>query len=392
MNIGIKSIAFVHYAMAIGGIERSLINLLNRVDFTKISVDFYILTTSDTMLNELNPNVNVIFRINQFEKALTKLAASSSGVIATICSFALKVQRGLVRWISAMPHVGKYVLGTPITKKYDAVFALSQGIVQFFALENLTSRKKYAFYHNGNIEFFNKHLNCFLRFEGIILVSNELMELIASHHPNLVGKLHVMHNIVPQDEIRSLSLADTVHNECQNERRILVSCGRLNFEKGFDMAVDAARILNENALLDFDWYIIGDGKERNSLNRKIREHSLQDRVFLIGWKMNPYPYMRACHLYIQPSRIESFGISMVEAQVLGKIVVATETLGAKEVISDRVTGVLCNISASSIAEKIEDIMRDKQHYNDIQANVARIDFEKRNANALEKFTELIAAN
>lgn len=389
MYMGNKSIAFVHNTMAIGGIERSLINLLNRVDYTKVSVDFYMLTTAGTLINEINPNVNIYFRINALEKALAALITSTSGIILTMLTIAQKAQRRLTRFVSSWPRFGKWVLGGPIAKHYDAVFALNQGSVQVFALENLNSDKKYAFYHNGNVELFNRFLHLFQKFDGIIIVSHTVSGLISSNHPTIAHKLQVMHNIVPKQDIVSRSMEDASQIDRRVGRCIIVSCGRLYRDKGFDLAVDAARIMSEQKLLNFSWYIIGDGKERHRIERRIKSAALQDRVFLFGGMKNPYPLIRACDIYVQPSRIESFGISMVEAQVLGKVVVATDTLGAKEVIEDGVTGILCEISASDIAAKVTAAMSSSNRFQSIKASVAGIEIEERNSLALQRFYNLL---
>lgn len=386
-----KSIAFVHNTMAIGGIEKSLINLLNRIDYTEVSVDLYMLTTAGILLNEINPNVNIIFRINLFEKALAMLTARTSGLLLTLFTIAQKIQRRLTRLMSGLPNIGKRVLGAHVAKRYDVVFALNQGSVQIFTLENMNSEKKYAFYHNGNIELFNRYIHLFKKFDGIITVSNEVSKLITAHHLNIAKKLHVVHNIVPKDDICSRSMAETIQFDHQNERCIIVSCGRLYRDKGFDLAVDAARILSEQKLLDFSWYIIGDGKERHRLERRIRDMSLQDHVFLLGWKLNPYPHIRACDIYVQPSRVESFGISIVEAQILAKAVVSTRTLGATEVIDDGKTGLLCDVSASALAEKIAALISDSKLKSKIEEGVLHIDFASRNHSAMEKFYNLICS-
>ena len=379
-------IAFINLYFGIGGIESSTINLLNLIDYDRFDVDLYILSNSHALVHEINPNVRVEFHISPIEKMRSKLTSKLSGTTQKVFLAIINLFSYLLTKGSLFMNL---VIGSPIDKRYDAVFVQYPGRTQLFALKNLKSRRKYAFYHHGNIEVFNKCNRLFDQFDGIITVSDKMSKLITYHYPEYERKVSVIHNIIPINEIVSKSRLFETRFVKKRGHHIIVSCGRLAIEKGFDLAIEAARILAEMKNLDFIWYFIGNGPERQRLEGDIESFGLKDRIVLLGGKQNPYPYISDCDYYVQPSRVESYGLSIVEAQVLGKAVIATRTLGAEEVIEDGVTGVICEISAQSISDSIAMLISNRQLKSKIEEAALRIDFIGRNSKALSDFNKLI---
>lgn len=385
----IMKLAFVHNTLAIGGIEKSLVNLLNRIDYNRFYVDVYILTENDMMLEFINENANVYFKTSKLEKSLAKLIHRSNGLSYNILMIIQKLQRRVLRALVCIPLVGASFLGPYVQTHYDAVFALEQGIVQRYALSKLVSKRKHAFYHNGNLEKYSKYKKLFSSFDSIVVVSRTLMDAIVEKGLEAQSRVSYMHNLIPQDEILAGSFEYEPVGMSVDKRLKIVSCGRLYYEKGFDFAVKVAFQLKKNHGDCFIWYIIGDGREKESLDKLIIELGLSDQVVIVGWKKNPYPYIAGCDIYVQPSRLESYGITIVEAQVLGKVVVATDTLGAKEVIEDGKTGLICKASIQEITKTIEYVIGNEALCERIRKNVCNIDFEKRNETALQQFFKLL---
>ena len=109
-----------------------------------------------------------------------------------------------------------------------------------------------------------------------------------------------------ETEIETLDFSNTI-----------VSVGRLSNEKGFDLAVEASKILKDKNI-NFRWYFIGDGNQREALEQKIKSYQLQNHVLLLGLKDNPYPYIKKAKIYAQTSRFEGKSIAIDEAKILRK--------------------------------------------------------------------------
>ena len=117
------------------------------------------------------------------------------------------------------------------------------------------------------------------------------------------------------------------------------------------MAVEAAHILRQRGM-DFVWYFIGDGSDRNKLEEKINSLGLTERIVITGFMDNPFPLMSQCDIYVQPSYEEAFGRTIKEALVLGKTVVSTATAGGKAILQNGELGKLTSIDAKGLANGI----------------------------------------
>jgi capsular polysaccharide biosynthesis protein len=136
---------------------------------------------------------------------------------------------------------------------------------------------------------------------------------------------------------------------------ILFSAGRLMPQKGFDIAVQVMKRLID-AGYNLKWYIAGKGAEENNLRRLIAKNHLEDRFILMGVKKNPYPYFRTCNIYVQPSRFEGFCITLAEAKIFCRPIVATEFAGAREQLIHNQTGKLCYFSVEKLFNSIRDLL------------------------------------
>lgn len=104
----------------------------------------------------------------------------------------------------------------------------------------------------------------------------------------------------------------------------------------------------KNGFLNFKWYIVGDGSEYNKLKLKICEKNLEDKIFLLGNQVNPYPYVKYADIYVHTSYVESQGIAILEAMSLGKICVVTKSEGALEFCKDEYNSFLCEQNSSDL--------------------------------------------
>lgn len=138
----------------------------------------------------------------------------------------------------------------------------------------------------------------------------------------------------------------------KNEKEIaLLSIGRLDPQKGFDLGIKVAENLY-TAGYPIKYYIIGDGWCRSQLEMQIAQSKAAENcVTLLGKQLNPYPYIKACDIYFQPSRHEGFGIAVAEARAFCKPIVVTDFAGAREQLKDGQTGLIvpCDIDAMTTA-------------------------------------------
>ncbi len=212
----------------------------------------------------------------------------------------------------------------------------------------ISAEKKYVVFHTSRADSFpDITRRAFSRFQGVVAVSEGGAQLLKQTYPEYAGKIRTITNYVDAEGIWTKAKEYTP--ALPADRLLLCSCGRLSREKGFDLAVEAARLLKERQLA-FVWYFVGDGDRRQELEAMIAEYHLNDNIVITGFLQNPYPYIASCDIYVQPSYEEARPLAVMEALVLGCAVVATETVGSRSVLQDGQKGILTPISAEGLAD------------------------------------------
>lgn len=139
----------------------------------------------------------------------------------------------------------------------------------------------------------------------------------------------------------------------------LLSIGRYCTAKNYDNVPDITRRMKKSGIKDLKWYIIGYGGSEALIRQKIAEAGMEDHVILLGKKDNPYPYIKACDIYVQPSRYEGKSITVREAQILCKPVAVTAFPTAPSQIQDGVDGVIVPLDNEGCARGLADFIVDK---------------------------------
>jgi glycosyltransferase involved in cell wall biosynthesis len=149
----------------------------------------------------------------------------------------------------------------------------------------------------------------------------------------------------------------------------IVSAGRLNYAKGFDVLLRAmARLKTER----WELLLIGDGEERPKLEALANELGIAGHVQFLGWRTNPYEWMAQCDLYVLSSRWEALPLILLEALALGLPVVATRaSSGPAEVLGEGRYGRLVPPAApDALAQAIDELLADAPRRNEL-ASLAR---------------------
>lgn len=139
--------------------------------------------------------------------------------------------------------------------------------------------------------------------------------------------------------------------------------------------------------LNVKWYIIGFGGEEELIRSKIAEAEMEDFVILLGKKENPYPYIKACDLYIQPSRYEGKSVTVREAQMLGKPVVITRYPTSGSQLEDGVDGIIVPLDNEGCAKGIANLLHDQTTMDRLQKNCKMHDYS--NAKEIQKLYNVL---
>ena len=389
-----KKLIFITEALWIGGIETALVNLLNRLDYDRYDVTCLILRDCQEMAYRITPQCRLIvsdrqhavtFRESYRYKRMYNLMEEPQR--------ASKLRRLIWR-------VLRLVLRAPEAKRYAAYVKKQLGGMHFdtaviysdraaeTAVRTVSADRFLMFYHHGAMrKEYHDELG-YRRAEKVIAVSEALAEKLKAYRPRYAGKIISVNNLIDVAGVRekSLETPETVFpKDCFN----IVSCGRLAPAKGMDLAIGACAKLVQDGLTDIHWWIVGGGPEEASLRAQLRALGMEHYVTLLGMQDNPYPYIRQADLYVQPSRFEAFGLTILEAQVLAVPVISTTTAGSIELISNNKTGMLCDSNAASIADAASELYRMPERRQALREALRRHDFEHDNAVILQKLYALL---
>ncbi|MFD0771221.1 glycosyltransferase [Bacillus sp. CGMCC 1.60114] len=395
-----KKILITSFDMAIGGVERSLIGLLNKIDYSRYDVDLMLFKHEGEFFSLLPKEPNLLPEIPQyttFRKSIkqilqegntsigiTRLIARVMGTLHGKCIHSqepgyLIIQYGWKMSLSSLPR---------LEEEYDA--AISFLWPHYFIGDKVRAKRKIGWIHTdySNIPL-NKRMEyrMWRQMDNIVAVSESCKDSFLSVFPHVNKKVEVIENIISPEFVREESNQDVTHEISVNPGRIkLVTVGRLSHAKGIDDAVHACRkLLNQG--YDIEWYIVGYGPQETELKMLIDKLELQDRFFLLGKKTNPYPYIKACDIYVQPSRYEGKAVTVREAQILGKPVLITNFSTAKSQLEDGVDGCICSMGVDGIIEGIKKLIDDVEFRNKIVNNTSQRNYG--NEEEVEKIYRLI---
>lgn len=200
--------------------------------------------------------------------------------------------------------------------------------------------------------------DCWEKFGRIFAVSEEVKEAFVRVYPQYVEKTLVFPNIIDIEKVRQRALEPGGFSDEFDGVRLL-TVGRLAYQKGYDIAVQAMSLLKKRGYR-VRWYVLGEGEERKHLKKQIAALGLEQDFQLLGQVENPYPYYRQTDLYVHATRYEGKSIAIQEAQILGCAVIASDCPGNREQLLNGRDGILCQLDPAEIADSIAGLLQDTE--------------------------------
>jgi glycosyltransferase involved in cell wall biosynthesis len=241
-----------------------------------------------------------------------------------------------------------------IEGSYDLAVAYIEGAAAYCLADKVKAQHKAAFIHIDYQEAgYTKRMDqdCYRKVERIFVVSKEVGEKFCSVYPEYRDKIRLFRNLLDRGNI--LRKADEGNGFTDDFEGIrLVTVGRLHYQKGYDIAIEALARLRKDGY-PVRWYIIGEGMERRNLETLIKKYGVEEYFILMGAKDNPYPYMKQADIYVHATRFEGKSIAIEEAQILGKTIVASDCTGNTEQIKSGYDGVLLTLNVENLVCELE---------------------------------------
>lgn len=339
-------ILFTLSSMYIGGVEKSLIALLRSMPEDRFDIHVGLARSEGAYIDKLPAHVKV-FEIPEIASNRQLFCSPQKAVLKYLGEGRIKdALHYTVKYIKAIRKSSKadfyryFLSKTPqLDDTYDIAVSF-QGpseLFDYYISNHVKSRLRFAWIHFdiSQTKITPKYLlEYYRKMDRIFTVSETARKRFSENFPSLTERVFVFPNIIQADEIRTL--AKDNHERVQDMRTEgklnILTIGRMHYAKGQDIAIMAAKRLKDMGV-DFVWRFIGGG-ETLTANKKLAESlNLGAHVIFEGAKSNPYPYLAAADVYMQPSRNEGFCITIGEAKVFGLPIVSTDFAGAYDQLS-----------------------------------------------------------
>ena len=261
--------------------------------------------------------------------------------------------------------------GRPGRKEpYDLAVAYIEGAATYYLADKVEASHKAAFVHidypkAGYTPRMDR--DCYRGMEKIFVVSNEVGERFCEVYPQYRDKVRLFRNLLDREGILRKAESGTGFTDGFDGIR-LVTVGRLHYQKGYDIAIGALAKLRQDGY-PVRWYVIGEGMERRNLEMLIKKYQVEENFILMGARDNPYPYMKQADIYVHATRFEGKSIAIEEAQILGKVIVASDCTGNREQIESGYDGLLLTLDIENLVRELERILDDPELRKDYAEHV-----------------------
>lgn len=361
----------------IGGVEKSLLSLLQAMDKRKYDVELMLVKADGVWMKYVPTSI-----------ALTHFPARYSWLLIPRGHVLQSLRRSIGFNLNA-PRFVYYLVKGLLTKKMgqsrQQLFAAAKHTLESFpgyydvaidytgnfkalVLHKVNARKKISWVH-GDYRVLERDFRIdqqdYSQMDAIVTVSATCKNFFLEVFPQLCDKCHVMYNLVFKDSITTLT-TENVNFGPDFKGTKIVDVTRLDPDKGIELAIEACGFLKAEGRL-VRWYIIGEGPERQRLEKLIEERGLKSDFILLGKKENPYPYIKQADIIVHCSRFEGKSVTIDEAMVLQKPIILTDYSTAKDQITSGENGLICPLDPLSIAQAVTKLLDDpaqRQRYSD----------------------------
>ena len=362
----------IHY-MELGGAEISLLGLLNALDTERCDVDLFIYSHRGELMDLLPSKINLLPEIEEYAHIESSMVACLKAGCWKVLWGRLKAKYLFKKYqrlhhpkdvsaifqmvadevtpsLPSLTHLGVYDLAISFVTPHNIV------------LEKVLAKKKMAWIHTDythiDVEV-ERELKVWSQYDHIASISEQVTNTFLQRFPSLASKIVLIENILSPHFVRERSKVFTYCFPKHLDAVNLLSVGRYSPQKNFDNVPDICRRIRAVGINVY-WYLIGYGGDDDLIRQKIADANMQDYVVLLGKQSNPYPYIAACDIYVQPSRYEGKSVTVREAQMLCKPVVVTNYATASSQVRQGEDGVIVPMDNAGCAAGIVELIRNRK--------------------------------
>ena len=366
-----KKILFGITSLTLGGAERVLVDLANKL-CENYEITIFTIYANGELEKQLSKKVNLKTLYN---KQYSELSNRERKIVP------IKVLLNK-----------KKIYNNHIKENYDVEISFLEGpITRLFSVENDNARK-ISWIHNDISLVFGNGLKAkikrfidkkgYSKFDTLVFVSKENLKNFNKTYKILSNvKKEVIYNYIDANRIIEKS-KEKAEVEFNKESLNFVTVARLVPQKAIDRLIKVhSKLINEG--LNHDVYVIGDGPEKEKLEKLINENNVKGTFHLLGKKENPYPYIKNADYFCLLSNFEGYGMVLEETKILGKNIIITNT-AAREAVSEYKNSVILGNNEEEIHIGLRKIIQSEKKIVDLESQK-----EYDNSNIIGQVVDLI---
>ena len=366
-----RILILMHY-MELGGAESALLGLLQSVDPARADVDVFLYDHRGELMKYIpTDKVNLLPEVTAYkmiERPFMECVKSGHIGVAlgrwlakkTVDKSPVPTGKDNIRiYTRVADWVEHFVPKIQPDVEYD--LAISFLMPHNYVVKKVRAKKKLGWIHTDystvHVDV-KRELPVWGQLDYIASISEEVGEKFVETFPTLKDKIVPVENILSSRFIRQRAEEEVISLDSNPSTIKLLTIGRFsNPKKMEEIPVICRKIVD--AGIDIKWFIIGYGSVE--IEQEVRDNAqregVTDRVILLGKKENPYPYIKACDIYVQPSRYEGKSITVREAQILCKPVIVTNYPTASSQIQSGLDGVIVPLDVDACAGEMTAFIR-----------------------------------
>lgn len=350
-------ILFIHSKLVCGGAEQALFDLISLMDKEKFDITVLV----------------------QYDGGIWEQKFRDAG-IRVVSIWDCQKKSAIPLWklynwfkrrqiAQALARDGEGLLKVCLRERFDIIVSYSGSTLQKMCFSGHAKTVKYIHCDIAGSQLFSENtlaqLSTLKQFNRIICVS-EIAKLSFVEITGISENVMAFHNPLNSEKVIRLSQAEIA---LPHDLPLICAVGRLAEEKGFDRLLRIHKNLLEEGILH-RLVLVGDGPEKENLERLIHALCVQDSVIMAGYQANPYPYMRQSDFLICSSFTEGLGLVAMEAICLGVPVVSSAP-SVRELFDNENCGLVTNSDDISLEIGIRRMLTDRKFYEQAKAGAEK---------------------
>ena len=384
-----QRILIVYPHMAIGGSTTSLLSILNLIDYEKYDIDLLLGENKGELLGYIPSCVRHLDQALPSKTALKiKKTLNFEYLLAR-----LKVKNKSINVQYQYLNYQNAKLSRKLNDSYDIAIAFLETYSCDYVADFVNAKKKIFWLHLDYLGAgFDKNFDypIYKQFNNIVLVSEACKKNFDITFPEFASRSVVIENILSMQFMLNRS-REACDLQIDSKYLNLISVCRIDFKhKGLDRGIEAIKFLRDCGVNNVRWYIIGTGDDIEKLHLLIKDYQLEDRVFLLGAKVNPAPFIVKMGAFFLPSRYEGKPMAVTEAMMLGIPPIVAQYASASEQIENEQNGFILDNDQESINNGLLRICMNQNMIQKCRKELQKIDLS--NISEMEKIYGLINKN